>query len=439
MNFDVLEDFDFSDYLPEDFGSIKKFDYYSNGNGAGNVDPYVFYDVQQYDESFSAFCWSIIIQVWPNIWITLVVCFVWRTFKGIFRYTLKRVSTPNHLSVIFEVLLNCASVAFGTLLLWHFFGDLYLRLCAFVFTVGLILSSLNFFSPNNSTSGDGNSVAWRYPVVLVTFCCLLLQFYCEFFMDPRDWHMVRGTAMILAMKAVSASTLRAQGQASNDPTFTSMSFLRHYMSWCGYAFSPGSVIFGPWFSFDQYLQANKLTGPSFSSLFRDLLQSAVSCFIACACIIYSTYLSSIIQASYFLSFRWINAYVQSQSFRFSHYFVGFFSQAMHQAIGFAAVTNPKSRQSWITALVTNPISVELPRSLVDVVVHWNFPMHIWLKLHIYKPTRRFGQLPAILLTYAFSSLLHGLNFQLAAVLFSIGIYAYIEFGKPRFSLIWFIF
>lgn len=96
MNFDVLEDFDFSDYHPEDFGSLEKFDYYSNGNDAGNVDPYVFYDVQEYDESFSAFCWSIIIQVWPNIWITLVVCFVWRTFKGIFRYTLKRVSTPNH-------------------------------------------------------------------------------------------------------------------------------------------------------------------------------------------------------------------------------------------------------------------------------------------------------------------------------------------------------
>ncbi|KAM3178771.1 hypothetical protein ACTXT7_001885 [Hymenolepis weldensis] len=185
MNFDVLEDFDFSDYHPEDFGSIEKFGYYSNGIDA------VFYDVQQYDESFSAFCWSIIIQVWPNIWITLVVCFVWRTFKGIFQYALKRVSTPNHLSVIFEVLLNCTSVAFGTLLLWHFFGDLYLRLCAFVFTVGLILSSLNFFSPNDSTSGDGNSVAWRYPMVLVTFCCLLLQFYCEFFMDPRDWHMVR--------------------------------------------------------------------------------------------------------------------------------------------------------------------------------------------------------------------------------------------------------
>lgn len=38
-----------------------------------------------------------------------------------------------------------------------------------------------------------------------------------------------------------------------------------------------------------------------------------------------------------------------------------------------------SHQSYVTAMVTNPISVELPRSLVDVVVHWNFPMHFWLK------------------------------------------------------------
>nr|CDS33728.1 protein cysteine N palmitoyltransferase [Hymenolepis microstoma] len=427
MNFDALKDFDFTDYDPEDFDSIEKFDYYSNGNDAGHIDPYTFYEIQQSDESFSAFFWSIVVQVWPNIWITILLCLLWRTLKGIFQFILKHVSASNHLSVVFEVLLNCASVAFGTLLLWNFFGDLYLRLCTFVFTIGLILSSLNFFSPNNSTSGDGDSGTWRYPMVLVTTCCILLQLYCEFFMDPRDWHMVRGTAMILAMKAVSASTLRVHGRASKGLTYIRMGFLRHYLSWCGYAFSPGSVIFGPWLSFDHYLQAIKFTESSFTSLLRDLLQSAVSCFIACLCIIYSTYLSSIIHSSYFLTFRWTNAYAQSQSFRFSHYFVSFFSQAMHQAIGFAAVTNPRSQHFCVTALVTNPISVELPRSLVDVVVHWNFPMHIWLKQYIYKPARRFGQLPAILLTYAFSSLLHGLNFQLAIVLFSIGIYAYIDF------------
>ncbi|VDN99591.1 unnamed protein product [Rodentolepis nana] len=406
MSLDDLEDFDFTDYRPEDFDSLEKFDYYSNGNDADHVDPYTFYVMQQSDESFLAFFWSIVTQVWPNIWITIVICLIWRTFKLIFQLILKHVSTSYRLSVVFDVLLNCASVAFGTLLLWHFFGDLYLRLCAFVFTIGLILSSLNFFSPNDSTSKDVNSGPWGYSMILVTAYCLLLQLYCEFFMDPRDWHMIRGTAMILAMKAVSASTLQVHGRDSKGLTFIRMGFFRHYLFWCGYALSPGSVIFGPWLSFDQYFQAIKLTESTFTSLFRDLLQSALSCFIACLCIIYSTYLSSIIYSSYFLTFRWTNAYAQSQSFRFSHYFVSFFSQAMHQAIGFAAVTNPRSQHFGVTALVTNPIPVELPRSLVDVVVHWNFPMHIWLKQYIYKPTRRFGQLPALLLTYAFSSLLH---------------------------------
>lgn len=29
--------------------------------------------------------------------------------------------------------------------------------------------------------------------------------------------------------------------------------------------------------------------------------------------------------------------------------------------------------------VTRPLSVELPRSLVEVVTNWNLPMHNWLK------------------------------------------------------------
>lgn len=39
----------------------------------------------------------------------------------------------------------------------------------------------------------------------------------------------------------------------------------------------------------------------------------------------------------------------------------------------------------------------------------------------------FGVFPAIFLTYIISSLLHGLNFKLAAVLLSIGLYSYVEF------------
>ncbi|TPP67907.1 Protein-cysteine N-palmitoyltransferase porcupine [Fasciola gigantica] len=74
------------------------------------------------------------------------------------------------------------------------------------------------------------------------------------------------------------------------------------------------------------------------------------------------------------------------------------------------------------------LEMEFPRSLVEIVVNWNLPMHTWLKYYVYKPVRPYGHMYAILATYTVSSLLHGINFQLSAVLLSIGVFAYIEFG-----------
>ncbi|CAL1542739.1 unnamed protein product [Lymnaea stagnalis] len=54
-------------------------------------------------------------------------------------------------------------------------------------------------------------------------------------------------------------------------------------------------------------------------------------------------------------------------------------------------------------------------------------MHFWLKTYVFKMVRPYGTFLAIILTYAASSLLHGLNFQLAAVLLSLGFYSYTEF------------
>ncbi|VDM30648.1 unnamed protein product [Hydatigera taeniaeformis] len=409
-------------------GGSNRYCYYYNDDDGMCEDDFDYYEVEDVEEGFAAFCGSIIRQVWPNIWISLVACLVWRGCRSLFLLLLSFATPPNYLVQMLEVLLNTISILLGVVLLRHFFGDLYVRPCAFVFTVGVFLS---FNTGVRDTAACGSksqeTACWTSEMLFVTICCLLLQLYCEFFMDPREWHMIRGTAMLLVMKAISVAASRRSEQQS-----LKMGFIRHYLSWCGYAFSPGSVIFGPWFGFESYLRATRLIHPSLGNPFwKDLLRTAVSFAIAIGCIIYSTYLSSIIYASYFLTFRWTNAYAQSQSFRFSHYFVSFFSQSLHQAIGFAALTYPNSGQKYMLAMVTNPVSIELPRSLVDVVVHWNFPMHFWLKQYIYKPTRRFGQLQALLLTYAFSSLLHGLNFQLAAVLFSIGMYAYIDFMRWR--------
>lgn len=56
-------------------------------------------------------------------------------------------------------------------------------------------------------------------------------------------------------------------------------------------------------------------------------------------------------------------------------------------------------------------------------------MSSFLSLHvdIFENLKRYGKFKAIILTYLISSSLHGLNFQLAAVLLSIGIFSYVEF------------
>ncbi|CAF3798279.1 unnamed protein product [Adineta steineri] len=82
--------------------------------------------------------------------------------------------------------------------------------------------------------------------------------------------------------------------------------------------------------------------------------------------------------------------------------------------------------------IVKPFHIEIPRSLVDVVVNWNLPMHYWLKIYVYMPMKQqYGYFVSILVTYLASALLHGFNFQLSIVLFSIGLYAYVEHGFRR--------
>jgi len=38
-----------------------------------------------------------------------------------------------------------------------------------------------------------------------------------------------------------------------------------------------------------------------------------------------------------------------------------------------------SSAQWPSVTVTSPLQIEFPRSLVEVVINWNVPMHTWLK------------------------------------------------------------
>ena len=64
------------------------------------------------------------------------------------------------------------------------------------------------------------------------------------------------------------------------------------------------------------------------------------------------------------------------SFRASHYFVSYVSEATVVAAGIGATRSEGGR--W-TLQVSIPLHVEMPRSLTEVVKAWNIPMHNWLK------------------------------------------------------------
>ncbi|BHF71937.1 hypothetical protein SprV_0401499900 [Sparganum proliferum] len=423
----------------EEMEDLRLFDYGDTGGeewedetGRWHFQPYPSLSPSWWEDLYS-FAQNILHQVLPNMLFSLALCLLWRiSFLILIRCPPERgggdpQQPKRQIPLWREALLHALSVALGILLLGHYFGAHCTLPIAFIITLGLLQCGLRYLTHTNLTpiahrSTSTSPSSWSGGIVLITLACLSVQLYGEFFMIPEDWHTIRGTVMVIIMKAICA-TSTSQTTGSFGPSDVFLQFL----SWCGYAFSPGSIIFGPWFGYCDYLDTLRFPYQPKSSFLGDIMQTCVSCLCCLGCIIYSTYLSSIVYSSYWTTYRWINAFVQSQSFRFSHYFVCFFSQSLQELIGFSTITGPPFHRGRRFSKCANPVAVEFPRSLVDVVIHWNFPMHIWLKQFVYKPTRKFGQLPALLLTYAFSSLLHGLNFQLAAVLFSIGIYAYIEF------------
>lgn len=79
---------------------------------------------------------------------------------------------------------------------------------------------------------------------------------------------------------------------------------------------------------------------------------------------------------------WTAAIRDAMSFRFSHYFVTFLGQALllfnDQACSLRE--SPLGGSRIFGLRMVEPLAIELPRSLVRVVIVWNRSMHRWLKI-----------------------------------------------------------
>ncbi|XP_029975287.1 protein-serine O-palmitoleoyltransferase porcupine-like isoform X2 [Salarias fasciatus] len=235
--------------------------------------------------------------------------------------------------------------------------------------------------------------------------------------DVVSWHRIRGSQMVLAMKALSLAFDLDRGAVSSLPSAAQV---------LGYLLFVGTAVFGPWISFSAYRDAvsgPRLTGSWLWAAALCLLKSQL-CLLVSTCV--APYLFSVfvpVQGSPATQ-RWLDAYENAVSFHFSNYFVGHLSEATSMLAG-AGFSEEKDHVRWDLRVV-RPLSVEAPRSMVLVVTSWNVPMSQWLKAYVFRNAMRLGTFSAILVTYTASALLHGLSFHLGAVLLSLGFITYVE-------------
>ncbi|NP_001161633.1 porcupine-like protein [Saccoglossus kowalevskii] len=292
------------------------------------------------------------------------------------------------------------SAMIGGLCSMYMFFEMTMLYVVFLGIVGyLVLMVLH----HNHIQNKGAIVAAVLLFLLVTWELWLT--------DPREWHKIRGSQMMLTMRIISLGI---------DMDRDTVKELPNPITYLGYCFFVGSIIFGPWISYEQYIQIEDTQDMNLSWLWK-IIKSLISSLF---CLLVSVCVSPALSGYYFAN-KWLGAYRDALSFRFSHYFVSFMSESCTTVAGLGCTVNAE-QHNW-DLHVAKPFSIEMPRSLVDVVTNWNIPMHNFLKNYIFKSTRSLGSFPAIILTYATSSILHGLNFQLAAVLLSLGVYSYTEY------------
>ncbi|XP_054281260.1 protein-serine O-palmitoleoyltransferase porcupine [Macrosteles quadrilineatus] len=303
----------------------------------------------------------------------------------VFRLSTQLVAVPMVLRHLVSSLLGLYALAF-------FFKGLVVDLLVLVVAAYVVLSILHSLELSHG------------PIVsILSFTYLIGN---EFFLEPESWQKIRGPEMLVVMKVVSIAFDLDSGSLRSFPSV---------WEYCGYVLCVGTSVFGVWCSFNDYL--NIYVSPVWNKEWalmtcRSLLLALVS-FSTSVCLV-----DWLIPPE---SPLWWGLYRDALQFRTSHYFVSYVSETVAVLSGLGAGPGGE----W-TLSVSEPRHIELPHSLVQVVVSWNKYMHKWLKLYVFRTTSQYGGLVAVMATYTVSSLLHGLHYPLAAILMSLGIYTFVE-------------
>lgn len=178
-------------------------------------------------------------------------------------------------------------------------------------------------------------------------------------LDSGHWQHVRGSALIISMKAISLAF---------DVSSTKLAKLPPIYEYAGYALCPANVVLGPFVTFSAYKSChrdNKLSLKLLAQVIANSLCSIVFIFVS------SCFLNYLISDQ----LKYIVMYRDALIFRSSHYFVSFMSSATLLVSGIEC----KISSEIFGFQVTKPSDIEFPRSLIPVVISWNIPIHLWVK------------------------------------------------------------
>ncbi|KAL6743544.1 hypothetical protein Aduo_016571 [Ancylostoma duodenale] len=209
----------------------------------------------------------------------------------------------------------------------------------------------------------------------ITCACIASIVLFQYFTSASEFVAVRGVVMVLSMKISSLAFDKRDSAGVAD-----------VIPFCAYLANPATLIFGPFHTFQEFETTLNRKAPQEELL--SFLYGTVLVVIAICLLIYSSCMTIVVpEDSVFTD------YFTAQSFRTSHYFVSFLSQGLLALSG-------------LRLAVCSPLSVEFPRSLVEVVITWNIPMHRYLHSYVYVNVIPYGTAAAIFASFAISSLLH---------------------------------
>nr|XP_023027677.1 protein-serine O-palmitoleoyltransferase porcupine [Leptinotarsa decemlineata] len=238
----------------------------------------------------------------------------------------------------------------GKIIFLGFFSQTYLLL-----RIGLHIKRK--YDPDDKVHYLRNSNLMKYN--LLAFLVL-----CEYILlETNTWMEIRGIVMIFSMKLISLVEDVEKGVI----VFPSI------VGYFGYFFCGANIMFGPWISFQDYLvlyhQNTKKTIWWLVGVVRALVTSLLFLTIS------NCWISYFIKDGYN---RWILSYKEALSFRTSHYFICYLSEASMLAAGFKNSKIWNNPDTW-RFVVTDPSKIEFPPALAIVVTNWNRPMHDFLK------------------------------------------------------------